>query len=71
MFLFTTMLLLNCFVNRITENKTYEPTTWQIVFEHQNDIIIGNYTLQLALASASDANLEVHYFIFFWLISLP
>ncbi|KAI5419354.1 probable rhamnogalacturonate lyase B [Lathyrus oleraceus] len=48
-------------VTRITENKTYEPTTWQIVFEHQNDIITGNYTLQLALASASDANLEVRF----------
>ncbi|KAL5079877.1 hypothetical protein RYX36_008298 [Vicia faba] len=48
-------------VIRITENKTYEPTTWQIIFEHQNDIIIGNYTLQLALASAADANLEVRF----------
>ncbi|KAL5063332.1 hypothetical protein RYX36_025069 [Vicia faba] len=51
-------------VTRITENKTYEPTTWQIIFEHQNDIIIGNYTLQLALASAADANLEVRHFKF-------
>ncbi|XP_058775167.1 uncharacterized protein LOC131649423 isoform X2 [Vicia villosa] len=48
-------------VTKITENKTYEPTTWQIIFEHQNDIIIGNYTLQLALASAADANLQVRF----------
>ncbi|KAF7801003.1 putative rhamnogalacturonate lyase B isoform X2 [Senna tora] len=39
--------------------RTYQPTTWQIVFEHQNDIFIGNYTLQLALASANDADLQV------------
>ncbi|CAK8561778.1 unnamed protein product [Lathyrus sativus] len=48
-------------VTRITENKTYEPTTWQIIFEHQDEIITGNYTLQLALASAADANLQVRF----------
>ncbi|KAF7809411.1 putative rhamnogalacturonate lyase B isoform X1 [Senna tora] len=46
-------------VTRSTGNRTYQPTTWQIVFEHQNDIFIGNYTLQLALASANDAELQV------------
>ncbi|CAJ2636318.1 unnamed protein product [Trifolium pratense] len=48
-------------VTRSTENKTYEPTTWQIVFDHQHDIISGNYTLQLALASAADADLQVRF----------
>ncbi|AET03356.2 probable rhamnogalacturonate lyase B isoform X1 [Medicago truncatula] len=48
-------------VTRSTGNKTYEPTTWQIIFEHKNDIISGNYTLQLALASAADSNLQVRF----------
>jgi len=65
--IFWWILTLNCIVSRSTGNKTYEPTTWQIIFEHKNDIIRGNYTLQLALASAADANLQVHHFLyFFW-----
>ncbi|WJX93513.1 rhamnogalacturonan endolyase [Trifolium repens] len=48
-------------VTRSTENKTYEPTTWQIIFDHQHDIMNGNYTLQLALASAADADLQVRF----------
>ncbi|KAL1327454.1 hypothetical protein HN51_037503 [Arachis hypogaea] len=48
-------------VTRNMGNKTYEPTTWQIIFEHRNDIIEGNYTLQLALASAADAELQVRF----------
>ncbi|KAA8546655.1 hypothetical protein F0562_003114 [Nyssa sinensis] len=46
-------------VNRNIGNKTYEPTTWQITFDLQNVIDTGNYTLQLALASAHEANLQV------------
>ncbi|KAG4399641.1 hypothetical protein AAZX31_08G266800 [Glycine max] len=46
-------------VTRSTGNKTYQPTTWQIVFEHPNQIIRGNYTLQLALACTADADLQV------------
>jgi len=57
-------LSLNCFVSRNTENNTYEPTTWQIIFEHQYDLMSGNYTLQLALASAADAYLQVHHYLF-------
>ncbi|RHN41536.1 putative rhamnogalacturonan endolyase [Medicago truncatula] len=48
-------------VTRNTENNTYEPTTWQIIFEHQHDLKSGNYTLQLALASAADAYLQVRF----------
>ncbi|KAK7319672.1 hypothetical protein RJT34_04395 [Clitoria ternatea] len=48
-------------VTRSMGNKTYQPTTWQIVFEHPNEIIPGNYTLQLALACAADANLQVRF----------
>lgn len=54
------VLTLNCIVCRSTGNKTYQPTTWQIVFEHPNQIIRGNYTLQLALACTADADLQVH-----------
>ncbi|KAH1154619.1 hypothetical protein AAZX31_18G137800 [Glycine max] len=46
-------------VTRSTGNKTYQPTTWQIIFEHPNQIIRGNYTLQLALACTADADLQV------------
>ncbi|XP_057421613.1 uncharacterized protein LOC130715523 isoform X2 [Lotus japonicus] len=48
-------------VTRHMGNETYEPTTWQIIFEHRKDIFIGNYTLQVALASASDAELQVRF----------
>jgi len=36
-------------------------TTWQIQFQLENIIKGGNYTLQLALASASNSQLEVQY----------
>ncbi|KAF1861761.1 hypothetical protein Lal_00026198 [Lupinus albus] len=45
-------------VTRKVEN-TYQPTIWQIVFELQNSLSKGNYTLQLALASANGAELQV------------
>ncbi|CAL0312952.1 unnamed protein product [Lupinus luteus] len=48
-------------VTRNTGNNTYEPTTWKIIFEHQHDIFSGKYTLQLALASAKDVELEVRF----------
>lgn len=48
-------------VTRNTGNKTYQPTTWQIIFDHQHEIFRGNYTLQLALASAADADLQVRF----------
>ncbi|XP_019447183.1 PREDICTED: uncharacterized protein LOC109350396 [Lupinus angustifolius] len=40
--------------------NTYQPTTWQIIFELQNNTLRGgDYTLQLALASASGAEVQV------------
>ncbi|XP_027360984.1 rhamnogalacturonate lyase B-like isoform X2 [Abrus precatorius] len=46
-------------VTRSIANNTFQPTTWQIKFDLQNNILRGNYTLQLALASATNAELEV------------
>ncbi|KAF1871983.1 hypothetical protein Lal_00012202 [Lupinus albus] len=48
-------------VTRNIGNNTYEPSTWQIIFEHEHDIFSGNYTLQLALASAKDSELQVRF----------
>ncbi|KAL2344436.1 hypothetical protein Fmac_005721 [Flemingia macrophylla] len=48
-------------VTRSTGNKTYQPTTWQIIFDHRNQVIRGNYTLQLALACTADADLQVRF----------
>ncbi|XP_061376076.1 probable rhamnogalacturonate lyase C isoform X2 [Gastrolobium bilobum] len=48
-------------VTRNLGNKTYQPTTWQIIFDNPTDILGGNYTLQLALACAADANLQVRF----------
>ncbi|PON32376.1 Rhamnogalacturonate lyase [Parasponia andersonii] len=48
-------------VNRNIGNETYQGTTWQIVFELENVIRPGNYTLQLALASASNMELQVRF----------
>ncbi|XP_048424250.1 uncharacterized protein LOC103938556 [Pyrus x bretschneideri] len=42
-------------------NGTYEATTWQIVFQLENVWSTGNYTLQLALASATYAELQVRF----------
>ncbi|KAL2348988.1 hypothetical protein Fmac_002988 [Flemingia macrophylla] len=47
-------------VNRKT-NNTYVATTWQIQFQLQNIIPGGNYTLQLALASANNARVLVRF----------
>ncbi|KAG9135726.1 hypothetical protein Leryth_002445 [Lithospermum erythrorhizon] len=44
-------------VNRKVGNKTYVPTTWQIKFPLAN--IRGTYTLRIALASATYAELRV------------
>uniref|UniRef100_A0A7N2LZ81 rhamnogalacturonan endolyase n=1 Tax=Quercus lobata TaxID=97700 RepID=A0A7N2LZ81_QUELO len=41
-------------VNRRTNNRTYEATTWQIHFELETVYNNGNYTLRLALASATN-----------------
>ncbi|KAM3338420.1 hypothetical protein P3S68_030506 [Capsicum galapagoense] len=50
-------------VNRYTYNddgnKTYIPTTWKILFDLQQVKDSSNYTLQLALASANDAELQI------------
>ncbi|KAK1392015.1 Rhamnogalacturonan endolyase [Heracleum sosnowskyi] len=46
-------------VNRNIGNKTYVPTTWQILFDLEEIDESGNYTLHLALASATTAELQV------------
>ncbi|KAJ8562586.1 hypothetical protein K7X08_031038 [Anisodus acutangulus] len=50
-------------VNRYTYNddgnKTYVPTTWQIGFDLQEVVDSSNYTLQIALASANEADLQI------------
>ncbi|XP_057415378.1 uncharacterized protein LOC130710212 isoform X2 [Lotus japonicus] len=48
-------------VTRNTGNITFKPTIWKIIFEHGEDILSGKYTLQLALASATDAELQVRF----------
>lgn len=48
-------------VTRDVGNRTYEPTTWQIIFELKHLNNDGHYTLQLALASATDSNLHVRF----------
>ncbi|XP_012081709.1 probable rhamnogalacturonate lyase B isoform X2 [Jatropha curcas] len=45
-------------VTREKGNNTYEATTWQIIFELKNVNQSGNYTLQLALASATLSELQ-------------
>ncbi|KAI5436093.1 hypothetical protein KIW84_022513 [Lathyrus oleraceus] len=47
-------------VPRILENKTYQAATWNVKFELSN-VLNGNYTLQLALASASYAEVQVQF----------
>ncbi|GKU95011.1 hypothetical protein SLEP1_g8429 [Rubroshorea leprosula] len=42
-------------------NGDYKAATWQIAFQLQNVLHTGNYTLQLALASASYAKLQVRF----------
>ncbi|CAK7339754.1 unnamed protein product [Dovyalis caffra] len=46
-------------VTRNMGNHTYQATTWQIKFEIENIVRTGNYTLQLALASATASELQV------------
>ncbi|KAL6221240.1 hypothetical protein ACLB2K_008992 [Fragaria x ananassa] len=46
-------------VTRSVGNGRYVGTTWQIQFELDNVVNPGNYTLQLALASATYAELQV------------
>ncbi|XP_076933802.1 uncharacterized protein LOC143599825 [Bidens hawaiensis] len=45
-------------VNRNAGNKTYVPTTWTVLFD-LDVVIIGNYTIQLALASATGADVQI------------
>ncbi|KAG8383634.1 hypothetical protein BUALT_Bualt04G0034400 [Buddleja alternifolia] len=46
-------------VLRIVGNGQYAATTWQILFDLKNVNEAANYTLQLALASANNAELQV------------
>ncbi|XVF59127.1 hypothetical protein PTKIN_Ptkin07bG0250400 [Pterospermum kingtungense] len=48
-------------VPRHTGNTTLRPTTWQIKFNLQDVNKRGTYTLQLALAAASYAHLQVRF----------
>lgn len=50
------LLVMHC---RDIGNRTYEATTWQIMFELPYVDNQGNYTLQVALASATDSELQV------------
>lgn len=45
---------------RKTDEKTYQGTTWQIKFKLDNVDQNEIYTLRLALASAAQAELQVH-----------
>ncbi|KAG5574200.1 hypothetical protein H5410_054334 [Solanum commersonii] len=47
-------------VTRKIGNKTYEGTSWKVIFNLANVNIGSNYTLQLALAAAHEADLHVH-----------
>ncbi|KAF3439170.1 hypothetical protein FNV43_RR17445 [Rhamnella rubrinervis] len=48
-------------VTRNGANGTYDSTTWQVIFKLDNLREPGNYTLQLALASATDSELQVRF----------
>ncbi|XP_015579690.2 probable rhamnogalacturonate lyase B isoform X1 [Ricinus communis] len=48
-------------VNREIGNKTYDATTWQIIFQLDSVKQGGNYTLQLALASATVSEILVRF----------
>ncbi|XP_060185435.1 probable rhamnogalacturonate lyase B isoform X1 [Lycium barbarum] len=48
-------------VTRNIGNKTYEATTWSIVFDLECVDNASNYTLQLALAAAHGAELQVRF----------
>jgi rhamnogalacturonan endolyase len=47
------------YIYRIIGNKTFQATTWSVLFKLEN-VLTGNYTLQFALASASNAEVQVH-----------
>ncbi|KAF3543315.1 hypothetical protein DY000_02009231 [Brassica cretica] len=46
-------------VNRYSGNEKYQATTWKIVFNLKTMIKTGNYTLRMALAAATNADLFV------------
>ncbi|KAJ4714593.1 Rhamnogalacturonate lyase family protein [Melia azedarach] len=48
-------------VTRNVGNGTYQGTIWQVIFELKSMNPEGNYTLQLALASATDSELQVRF----------
>ncbi|XP_021853123.1 probable rhamnogalacturonate lyase B isoform X2 [Spinacia oleracea] len=48
-------------VTRKAENNTYKPTTWQIIFALHDVIPSTNYTLRIALASATRSELQVRF----------
>lgn len=48
-------------VTRATNSGIYEATTWQIVFHLQRPKKIGNYMLRLALASSTEAVIDIRF----------
>ncbi|KAH9611925.1 hypothetical protein KSS87_014543 [Heliosperma pusillum] len=48
-------------VTRKVDNDTYKPTTWQIIFHLNNVLQSTNYTLRIALASASRSEVQVRF----------
>ncbi|CAK9320533.1 unnamed protein product [Citrullus colocynthis] len=48
-------------VTRATHFDTYESTTWQIVFRLQGPKQTGNYMLRLALASSTEAVVDIRF----------
>ncbi|OAY54379.2 hypothetical protein MANES_03G066613v8 [Manihot esculenta] len=48
-------------VNRKVGNTAYKATTWQIIFELKSVMQSGSYTLQIALASATNSELQVRF----------
>ncbi|XP_028754581.1 probable rhamnogalacturonate lyase B [Neltuma alba] len=47
-------------VTRNIGDSRYQPTTWKIKFElRRRNLLVGNYTLRLALASATSSKLQV------------
>ncbi|XP_015890516.4 uncharacterized protein LOC107425105 [Ziziphus jujuba] len=48
-------------VTRSAANGTYEATTWQVMFTLESEPETGDYTLRLALASATDSELQVRF----------
>ncbi|KAL9241360.1 hypothetical protein vseg_015481 [Gypsophila vaccaria] len=48
-------------VTRKIDNDTYIPTTWQIIFHLKTLLPATNYTLRIALASASRSEVQVRF----------